>query len=112
MNVAVTVRRGNKPSALRIDLVAEDGDFSVQSIAHSQSAVTDAFDPGFQTGAEKHYSGPPFQQLDEELQNMFENYLTERGIDTALAVYIPNYIDAKEQREYLAWLKRVKEFVE
>jgi complement component 1 Q subcomponent-binding protein len=29
-----------------------------------------------------------------------------------LAFFIPDYIDVKEQREYLAWLGRMKEFVE
>lgn len=41
-----------------------------------------------------------------------EQYLDERGINTNLAVFIPDYIDVKEQKEYLAWLGRVKGFVE
>ena len=58
------------------------------------------------------YTGPPFQQLDEEVQGMLEQYLDVRGINTALALFIPDYIDVKEQREYLGWLERVKDFVE
>lgn len=41
-----------------------------------------------------------------------EQYLDVRGINTALALFVPEYIDVKEQREYLGWLGRVKEFVE
>lgn len=62
--------------------------------------------------AESQYSGPPFAQLDEEVQNLMEQYLDERGINAALSLFVPEYIDVKEQREYLGWLKRVKEFVE
>ena len=58
------------------------------------------------------YTGPPFQQLDEEVQGLLEQYLDVRGINTALALFIPDYIDVKEQKEYLGWLGRVKSFVE
>ena len=62
--------------------------------------------------AENLYTGPPFGQLDEEVQGMLEQYLDARGINTALALFIPDYIDVKEQKEYLSWLGRVKKFVE
>ena len=58
------------------------------------------------------YTGPPFQQLDEELQELLRSYLDARGVNTALALFIPDYIDVKEQKEYLGWLGRVKDFVE
>lgn len=61
---------------------------------------------------EKLYTGPPFQQLDEDVQSLFEQYLDARGINTALALFVPDYIDVKEQKEYTAWLSRVKEFVD
>ena len=37
--------------------------------------------------------------------------LDERGINTQLAIFVPDYIDFKEQREYLGWLENVKGFV-
>ena len=43
---------------------------------------------------------------------MLEQYLDARGINTALALFIPDYIDVKEQKEYLGWLGRVKTFVD
>lgn len=51
-----------------------------------------------------HYVGPPFGNLDEDLQVLLERYLDERGINTALALFVPDYIDYKEQKEYMAWL--------
>jgi len=61
---------------------------------------------------ESLYAGPPFQQLDEDVQNLLGAYLDARGINTALALFVPEYIDVKEQKEYMGWLGRVKEFVE
>lgn len=61
---------------------------------------------------ESIYAGPVFANLDEELQVLFERYLDERGINTALAIFISEYINMKEQKEYTKWLKNVKEFVE
>ena len=40
----------------------------------------------------------------QDLQVLLERYLEERGINTALALWVPEYIDFKEQREYLDWL--------
>lgn len=58
------------------------------------------------------YVGPPFGNLDEDLQVLLERYLDERGINTALAIFVPDYIDMKEQKEYVRWLENVKGFVE
>jgi complement component 1 Q subcomponent-binding protein len=58
------------------------------------------------------YNGPPWQQLDEDLQLLMERYLEERGINTALALFIPDYAELKEQKEYISWLKNLKSFVD
>ena len=50
------------------------------------------------------YTGPPYGNLDQDLQVLLERFLDERGINTALALWVPEYIDFKEQREYLNWL--------
>jgi len=63
-------------------------------------------------GRSDMYAGPPFANLDENLQMMLERYLDERGINAALAIFVPDYIDMKEQKEYLRWLSSVKDFVE
>lgn len=57
------------------------------------------------------YAGPPFEQLDEELQSHLDEYLGVRGISSQLANVVPDYVDVKEQKEYLGWLNRVKDFV-
>jgi complement component 1 Q subcomponent-binding protein, mitochondrial len=62
--------------------------------------------------ARSRYSGPPWQQIDEDLQLLMERYLEERGINTALAMFIPDYAELKEQKEYISWLKNLKSFVD
>ncbi|KAF2459640.1 regulatory protein suaprga1 [Lineolata rhizophorae] len=58
------------------------------------------------------YAGPPFGTLDEDLQSLIEQYLEERGIDAHMMLFVPEYIDYKENREYLQWLENMKNFVQ
>lgn len=111
-HVNVTIERAGK-GALSIEATAQDGDFLIEDLYHFPSA--DLADPAT---ADKEwqrrtlYSGPPFNNLDEDLQILLEKYLEERGINTRLALFIPDYIDHKEQKEYVKWLNSVKTFVE
>lgn len=99
--------------ALAIESVAQDGMVVIDNVYFYPSE-----DLAFAKTAELDhkrqslYVGPPFGNLDPDLQVMFDRYLDERGINTALALFVPDYIDVKEQREYLAWLEGVKGFIE
>lgn len=71
-----------------------------------------------------------FDTLDIAVQEEFEKFLTERGINDALAMFIPEYAEHKEQKvrlrqshwlclsankwlqEYVGWLNNVKKFIE
>ena len=110
-NVNVLITRDGKPGALRFHLVSDGSGFTINDVTHLPTATGDAVQL-LREASETAYTGPPFQQLDEEVQSLLEQYLENRGIDTALATFIPNYIDVKEQKEYLAWLGRLKDFVE
>ena len=46
----------------------------------------------------------------QDIQEMFSDYLAERGIDDDLANFIPAYIDLKENKEYLRWLGNLQTF--
>jgi complement component 1 Q subcomponent-binding protein len=100
----IRIERPGK-GALAIEATAQDGDFLIEDIWYYPSA--DLADP---TTAEKDwqrrtlYTGPPFSNLDEDLQILLEKYLEERGINTRMALFIPDYIDHKEQKEYIRWL--------
>jgi hypothetical protein len=58
------------------------------------------------------YMGPPFHELDEELQQAFNMYLFDRDIDSNLAEYIHMAVAHKESTEYCRWLGNVAKFVQ
>ena len=109
-NVNVLIQRPGKGS-LKVNLIADNGHWTVNGLTHLPESSTDPLELLRDT-PENMYPGPPFQQLDEEVQNLTEAYLEARGINTNLAVFVPDFIDVREQKEYLAWLERVKSFVE
>lgn len=99
--------------ALAVETIAQDGAIVIDNVYY----YPDAAHALAKTADKAHerqdmYIGPPFGNLDEDLQILFEKYLDERGINTALALFVPDYIDMKEQREYLRWLSNVKSFVD
>ncbi|KAJ4300787.1 Mitochondrial acidic protein mam33 [Kalmusia sp. IMI 367209] len=111
-HASIRIERKGK-GALAIEATAQDGDFLIEDLWYFSSA--ELADPAT---AEKDwarrtlYTGPPFNNLDEDLQVLLERYLEERGINTRMALFIPDYIDHKEQKEYIRWLESVKTFVE
>ncbi|KAI0446866.1 mitochondrial glycoprotein [Xylaria telfairii] len=108
----IVVEKPNK-GALNIEAVAQDGGILVENMYYYKDAkMAHSSSPEAVHGAEDVFAGPPFASLDEDLQLMVERYLEERGISQAMAIFVPDYLDVKEQREYQAWLKNVKDFVE
>lgn len=99
--------------ALAIEAVAQNGMVGIHNLHHyPDAALAQAKTAEKAHEAQNLYVGPPFENLDEDLQMLLERYLDERGINTALAVFVPEYIELKEQNEYLRWLSSVKYFVE
>ncbi|KAI8390198.1 mitochondrial glycoprotein [Blakeslea trispora] len=111
VRASVTIEKEGQ-GAVTIDTVAQDGEIAVESVmyykesklANEQSAEADWQRRGL-------YIGPQFAELDEGLQGLFERYLEERGINSALANFLPDYIEHKEQKEYTQWLDNMKRFV-
>ena len=58
------------------------------------------------------YSGPPFENLSDELVEAFSNYLEDRKIDSHLSNFILETAASKEQREYVRWLQELKKFTD
>ncbi|KAI7777561.1 hypothetical protein LA080_003396 [Diaporthe eres] len=99
--------------AVNIDAIAQDASIIVENLYYyNDPAIAHAASPEAEHKGRDIYPGPPFGTLDEDLQLMMESYLDERGINSTLAVFVPDYMDVKEQREYLAWLNNVKGFVD
>lgn len=92
--------------ALVVRARAGDGTIATEQINYYPKASL--IEPGsLKEGSELEstYAGPPFENLDTDLQLMFENYLEERGINVELANMMQQYVDWKEQREYVDWLQ-------
>ena len=104
IRVEVTIEKPGK-GALQFETVATDGMISIENVYHySDSTLANTNSADRELSKRDMYLGPPFVNLDEDLQVMFERYLDERGVNTALALFVPDYVDHKEQREYVRWL--------
>ncbi|OZJ05509.1 putative DNA repair helicase ercc3 [Bifiguratus adelaidae] len=108
----VSIEKAGK-GVLSFDTIAQDGEFVIQNISHyddAKTALGDTVESEWERSAA--YLGPEFYELDDNVQSLFERYLEERGINAALASFIPDYIEHKEQQEYVRWLEKVRNFVE
>ncbi|KAK8196875.1 mitochondrial glycoprotein [Phyllosticta capitalensis] len=108
----ITIQKDGQKGALVVDAVAESAAIDINSIYYFPDAkMADPKDPQTEFARRGIYPGPPFEQLDEDLQILLEKYFTDRGLDASMALFIPEYIDFKEQKEYMRWLQNVKSFV-
>lgn len=108
----VVVEKAGK-GALAVECIAQDGMIVIDNAYYfANAAHAMAKTPATIAERQDMYVGPPFGNLDEDLQILLERYLEERGINAALAIFVPDYIDMKEQKEYLRWLSNVKDFIE
>eukprot|EP00415_Alexandrium_ostenfeldii_P000749 UN0749 len=58
------------------------------------------------------YNGPEFEDLDDKVQEAFDEYLAELGMSSEVCDFIDAMALDKEQREYARWLSTAKKFVE
>ncbi|KAG6038905.1 hypothetical protein E4U41_003552 [Claviceps citrina] len=114
INVSILVEKpGKTAGGLHIEASAQHGQIIVENLHYYDDAGLAKMDtPELAHKRINAYPGPPFGSLDEDLQVLMERFLEERGITPALAVFVPDYVDAKEQKEYLRWLGNVKAFVD
>jgi complement component 1 Q subcomponent-binding protein len=101
----ITITKPGK-GAVQITATADDGMIEVEDVFYFQNAELAEPDTAEKMHARQPvYAGPPFGNLDSDLQAMLERYLDERGVNSQLATFVPDYIDYKEQREYVQWLE-------
>jgi complement component 1 Q subcomponent-binding protein, mitochondrial len=109
----VVVEKEGVKGVLNIEAVAQDGQIMVENFSYyDDAALAHSTNAEATHKAQDAYPGPPFGTLDEDLQVLMERYLEERGVTDAFAIFVPDYMDLKEQREYQQWLKNVKTFVD
>lgn len=113
VRASMSITKSNGGGALSIDLMAQDGHFILDNISFYDDAKI-----GTELSAEADwkrrglYIGPQFDTLEPALQDEFETFLQERGVNEAIALFIPQYAEYKEQKEYVKWLNKVKGFVD
>ena len=104
-SVNVTIKKDGIKGVMHLETIARDGVIIIENVHYFPKAeLADAKTADQDWMRQGLYTGPPFGNLDEELQVLLERYLEERGVNTALALWVPEYIDFKEQREYVNWL--------
>ncbi|KAL3230999.1 Mitochondrial acidic protein MAM33 [Nakaseomyces bracarensis] len=113
-NVTVVVsKEGTSTLSFELLMNIQEGSFYVDSITPFESeelALSESADAEAKRDA--IYHGPPFSNLDEQLQESLEVYLESRGINEDLAGFIGTYSEFKENNEYVDWLKKMKNFFE
>ena len=57
------------------------------------------------------YNGPDFTTLDERIQTSVAEYLEGYGVNEHLAAFVECMSLDKDQRLYMRWLSKVKDFI-
>ncbi|PPQ69760.1 hypothetical protein CVT24_002972 [Panaeolus cyanescens] len=113
IRASVSITKASAPGCINVDLFCQEDTFVIENISFYDSAKL-----GTELTAEADwqrrgvYIGPQFETLDQAVQDEFEKYLNERGINESLAAFIPEYATHKEQQEYVKWLGKVRSFVD
>lgn len=85
-----------------MEALAQDGIFSIETVSFYKDAkLASEITAEADYKRRGTYIGPEFEHLDVTVQEGFEAYLAERGIDESLALFIPDYAEWKEQKVYI-----------
>jgi len=122
----------NGPGAISIDTIVQEGAFVIEHISYYDDAkLGTELTPDADWKRRGLYMGPSFDTLDVSLQDEFDSFLKERGVNDAVAHFIPQFAEHKEQKvcrfflfdlgslklilcaqEYVKWLKKVQGFID
>lgn len=95
-----TIEKGDKTMRFRCSASEQVTIEAVEIVATGLSADDEA----------KLFVGPAFDELDQELQDAFHEYLAAQGVDDMVANFVAMYADFKEQQEYTKWLADAEAF--
>ncbi|KAH9916057.1 mitochondrial glycoprotein [Fomitopsis serialis] len=96
---SISITKAGADGAVNVDALCQEGAFLVDNISFYKDAAV-----GTELTAEADwkrrglYIGPQFDTLDVTVQEEFEHWLRERGIDEELSTFIPEYSEFKEQK--------------
>ncbi|KAI0320592.1 mitochondrial glycoprotein [Amylostereum chailletii] len=113
LRCSFTITKPTTPGALTIDAMAQDGAFMIDNVSfYKEGKLATELTAEADWKRRGIYIGPQFDTLDVGVQEEFEKFLQERGINESLAGFIPEYSEHKEQKEYVSWLGNVKSFID
>lgn len=69
------------------------------------------YEPSSGLDSDTAYSGPVFEELDDNLKTGFHDFLKVRGVTAELGEYLRHLLYDKEENEYIGWLQNVQKFV-
>ncbi|CAN6647829.1 mitochondrial acidic protein Mam33p [Trichomonascus vanleenenianus] len=107
----VVVEKPGK-SALTVETTIHDDLFLVQYVIPSDPALAVANTAEADHERRQQYQGPIFSTLDPNVQSGIERYLEARGVNSEMASFIVEYAAARENKEYIRWLKQLQKVVE
>lgn len=105
VRLLIKITKDSQPGAMEIETVATDGDMVIESVYFYPKP--ELADPQSADGEFKRrmmYAGPRYDNLDVELQELMDQFLQDRNIDTEMSLWLPDFVDYKEQKEYVRWL--------
>ncbi|OEL19189.1 Uncharacterized protein BAE44_0019794 [Dichanthelium oligosanthes] len=100
--LTVTITKGDGP-VLEFTCTAYPDEVLIDSLSVTQPFGDDEKDL-------IAYEGPDFNDLDENLQRAFHKYLELRGISPLTTNFLHEYMINKDSREYLLWLRKLKDY--
>jgi len=113
VRAALSITKTTGPGALNIDLMCQEGQFVIENISfYDEASLGTELTADADWKRRGLYIGPQFETLDISVQEEFEKFLQERGINTSVASFIPEYASHKEQQEYVKWLTKVNNFIQ
>jgi complement component 1 Q subcomponent-binding protein len=105
INFEVKVKKGS--DAVLFHLFASD-QLTIRNVKYVDAKHT----PASENDDDPSYQGPEYDSLAEDVQASFYEYLSERKVDDDLSFFVLAYSRDKEQREYVNWLDKIKEFAQ
>lgn len=120
MSLVAIFSKANQKGALEMHLALQESDFEIDSVAFynletvrfiNLKKKASKLGPQGDFERAESYGGPDYEQLQTEVRDNFDAFISERGFDEALAEFIPAFLEIKEQQEYVRWLQNVKDFV-
>ncbi|KAG5618679.1 hypothetical protein H5410_018503 [Solanum commersonii] len=102
ITMIVNVLKGEGNEVLEFVCSAWPNSVEIRKVyMHGQNGIVD-----------QPYVGPPFKELDVELQNSLYDFLETRGISDELCAFLHQYMKNKDKLEFVRWMEKAKSFIE